>query len=94
MDLSDKDPVSPGPVRVVDVAIPTELTGEALFGRGGIPVKRCRVVFLTMLPVPEAATLWDVLRHGLLLHGPEPGLGPGILIPWSQIAYITFDPQP
>ena len=66
---------------------------ERLFGET-VGVSECRVVFRFMLPTAETATLAAVTAHGLVLrYDAEPDgdvPGGGLLVPWSQIAYLTF----
>lgn len=90
------------PVRVVELLVPTEgegsvlmaSLGQKLLGDGPLPEGPCKLVFHNMLPAPPRATLAAVLDHGLLLTFAEPldaeNHPDTILVPWSQIAYLTY----
>lgn len=81
-----------GPVRVVRLRL-TDFTSVDLFGPG-VKTSSCKVVFRHMLPAPGEATLHAVSAHGLSLafDDPEPAEGEprGLLVPWGQIAYVTY----
>lgn len=94
--MQDTTGESGAPVRVVRLQIPNHMLSESLFGQG-IAVTACQVVFRHMLPAPPEATLHAVLDHGLVIvFPPAPAAGPqdepptGLLVPWSQLAYVKF----
>lgn len=78
-----------GPVRVVRLRIPGGVS-KSLFGLG-VETYECKVVFRHMLPTPAEATLHEVMAHGLSLSFTHAeGEPKGLLVPWGQVAYITY----
>jgi len=81
-----------GPVRVVRLRIPGGVS-KSLFGLG-VEAFACKVVLRHMLPTPAEATLHEVMAHRLSLSFDDPppteGEPKGLLVPWGQIAYITY----
>ncbi len=76
-----------GPVRVVDLKILSHLQSEQLFGPG-VRVSRCRLVLRHMMPAGAEGRLRAVQDHGVVLEFSE---GKGVMIPWGQISYATFE---
>lgn len=92
MRAEEREAAPGSAVRVIRVEIPNHMLSEALFG-SGIQLGWCEVVFRHMLPAPTAGTLHGVNEHGLsiLCSGARDADQPsGLLVPWSQIAYVRF----